>query len=54
VQEAVLELVEQRLCGGDERSRVDRRLRVDGGGQLRRAIGTDAPRAAQAAPGSIR
>ena len=29
-QPAVLELVEQRLCGRDERPRVDRRLRVDG------------------------
>ncbi len=43
-QPAVLELVEQRLGGGDELSRVDRRLRVDGGRQLRRAVvGVDDP-----------
>ena len=43
-QPAVLELVEQRLGGGDERARVDRRLRVDGGRQLRRAVvGVDDP-----------
>ena len=36
-QPAVLELVEQRLCVGDERPRVDRRLRVDRRRQLRRA-----------------
>src|SRR2546430_16991514 len=33
-QPAVLELVEQRLCGGDDPPRVDRRLRVDGSRQL--------------------
>ena len=43
-QPAVLELVEQRLCLDDERSRIDRRLRVDGGRQLRRAVvGVDDP-----------
>ena len=43
-QPAVLELVEQRLSRGDERSRLDRRLRVDGGRQLRRAVvGVDDP-----------
>ena len=43
-QPAVLELVEQRLGGGDERSRLDRRRRVDGGRQLRRPeVGVDDP-----------
>ena len=43
-QPAVLELVEQSLRGGDERPRLDRRLRVDGGGQLGRAeVGVDDP-----------
>ena len=43
-QPAVLELVEQRFCSGDECSRFDRRLRVDGGRQLRRAVvGVDDP-----------
>ena len=43
-QPAVLELVEQRLGAGDELRRVDRRLRVDGGRQLRRAVvGVDDP-----------
>ena len=37
-QPAVLELVEQKLCGGYERPRGDRRLRVDSRRQLRRAV----------------
>ena len=37
-QPAVLELVEERLRGGYERSRIDRWLRVDGGRQLGRAV----------------
>ena len=36
-QPAVLELFQQRLRGGDERPRVDRRLRVDGSRQLGRS-----------------
>jgi len=36
-QPAVLELVEQRLCGGDEGSRLDRRLGLDRRHQLRRS-----------------
>ena len=43
-QPAVLELVEQGFCSCDECSRFDRRLRVDGGRQLRRAVvGVDDP-----------
>jgi hypothetical protein len=43
-QPAVVELVEQRLSLGDERPRLGRRLRVDGGRQLRRAVvGVDDP-----------
>ena len=43
-QPAVLELVEQQLCGGDERRRIDRRLRLDSGRQLRRTVvGVDDP-----------
>ena len=43
-QPAVLELVEQRLGGRHERPRVDRRLGLDGGRQLRRAVvGVDDP-----------
>ena len=42
VQPAVLDLAEQRLCVGDECPRLDRRLRVDGGGELRRPeVGVD-------------
>lgn len=43
-QPAVLELVEQRLCLGDECPRIYRRLRIDGGRQLWRAVvGVDDP-----------
>jgi hypothetical protein len=43
-QPAVVELVEQRLSLGDERPRLGRRLRGDGGRQLRRAVvGVDDP-----------
>ena len=43
-QPAVLELVAQRLGGGDQRAWVDRRLRLDGRRQLRRAeVGIDDP-----------
>ena len=43
-QPAVLELVEQRLCLDDECPRIDRRLRVDSGCQLWRAVvGVDHP-----------
>ena len=41
-QPAVVELAEQGLGGGGDRARVDRRLRVDGGRELRRAeVGVD-------------
>jgi hypothetical protein len=43
-QPALLELVEQRLRLDDECPRINRRLRVDGGRQLRRAVvGVDGP-----------
>ena len=43
-QPAVLELVEQLLCVGDERPGIDRRLRLDSRRQLRRAVvGVDDP-----------
>ena len=43
-QPAVLELLQESLCGRDERSRVDGRLGVDGDRQFRRAeVGVDYP-----------
>ena len=43
-QPAVVDLVEQRLCLGYERPRIDRRLRLDGGRQLWGAVvGVDDP-----------
>ncbi len=43
-QPAIPELAEEGLCGRDERPRVDGSLRLDGGGQLRRAeVGVDNP-----------
>jgi hypothetical protein len=57
-QPAVLQLVDQQICGGDERPRVDRRLRVDCGRQLgpgrsrRRRFLRRAGRAATPAGGS--
>lgn len=43
-QPAILELVEQRLRGGDDRPQLHPRLCVDGGRQLRRpVVGVDDP-----------